>query len=263
MKTKILLFLCILISVFSLQSTKVFSQEENFIIKLEDIDGNRVAYSRSELIELLCKHEWTYGYLYVNFLKNGIYESGVQETYEGKWEIDEKGDIHVNPRVEGEAENLLKFKTSYCLTDEYGTEVFYNDEYYKKYNVPKESKTITEIDLINISKENLSGIWVTDDQGPMGELLGFKFTADKFYFGRPGLELPFGNWNEVDYNYKGTWRYKKDENTIEIYWKTDDFSETVKIKITKFYNGAFKGIIGPDYFFDEVGNSERIFWKSE
>lgn len=264
MKIKNILFYGILLMFFSLTETNLFSQEKNEVkFTLEDINGNQIDFTRSELIELLCSNEWNFGYLYINFLDNGIYESGVQESYEGKWEMDENGDIHVEPRVEGVAENLLRLRSTYCLTDEYGKDAFYNKEYYEANSVSEESKTIAEIELSNITKDHIIGIWVTDEQGPMGELLGFEFTSDHFYFGHPGLEIPFGCWDEVNYGSKGTWGYDKEKNIIMIFWKTEDYSETITIQLTSFYNGAFKGIISPEFFFDEVGDSERVFWKSE
>jgi hypothetical protein len=264
-KTSVKLYvISFIVLLFSIKNTPVFSQEdEQTIITLEDINGDPVNFTKSELTELLCNYEWTYGYLYVNFLDKGIYESGVQESYEGKWIMDDKGDIHVEPRIEGEAENLLRFRSTYCLTDEYGTDVFYNDQYYNKYSVSKESKTLAEIELSEINEDMLSGIWVTDEQGPMGELLGFKFSHDFFYFGRPGLEIPFGCWEKVSYNKRGTWSYDDETKTIKIKREYKDHRETIEIKITRFYNEAFEGIISPDFIFDEVGDSERMFWKSE
>lgn len=255
---------CILLIAFLTINTQFFSQKTNdLIISLEDIDGNPHKFTKSELIELLCNSDWTYGYLYINFINNGIYESGVQELYEGKWEIDENGDIYVEPWVEGEAENKLRLRSTYCLTNEYNTDVFYSEEYYDKYNASEDSKTETEIDLSEITKEDIIGLWVTDEQGPMGELLGFLFTEDYLYFGHPGLEIPFGCWDEVIYEPRGDWNYDNEEKIITIYWNSSNDESIIHIHLLNFYNGAFEGYISPDYSFDEVGDSERTFWKSE
>lgn len=231
-------------------------------IKLKNIKGNVYEYSNELLINLLCNSDWTLGYDRMDFHKNYIYETGVQDTWEGKWKITDKGIILVLPDFEGNDVRELHFLNTYTLADKSNIPVYYNDDYYESFETSEESKKAVGKNLFEIEKKDIIGIWVTDEQGDMGELFAFMFTETSVKMGYPGLELPFGCWDDVEYKYYGTWKYLPKYNTIMIKRTKDGEDNYVKIKISKFYNEAFEGSISPDFHFDELGDDERTFWKS-
>ena len=231
--------------------------------KLKDINGNFKEYSKESLKNLLCNSNWTFGYSRIDFRKNYTYETGVQDTWEGKWKMTDEGTILVLPAFEGNDIWELHFLNTYTLSDNLNNPTHYSDVYYEVFEASEESKKAIRKNLSEITKSDIIGIWVTDEHGPMGELLGFKFTETSVKFGSPGLELPFGCWDDVEYKHYGTWKYLKKNNTIMIKRTKNNDVDYVKIKLNKYYNGAFEGIISPDFYFDEAGDSERTFWKSE
>ncbi len=231
--------------------------------KLKDLNGHTNEYSNELLINLLCNSNWTLGYGRIDFHKNYIYETGVMDTWEGKWKMTDEGIILVLPVFEGNDIEELYFMNTYTLTDQFNNIKYYSDEYYKAFSSTEESKKAISKNLSEITKNDIIGIWVTEEQGPMGEWLGFKFFEHKVYFGNPGLELPFGCWDDVEYKYYGTWKYLEKYKTIMIKHTKEDDVDYIKIKLNKFYNEAFEGSISPGFYFDEVGDSERTFWKSE
>ena len=224
----IIIFACIIA-----ESHTSYSQinGEDIIANLKDTDEEYYEYTKTSLITLLCNSNWSMGYGRMQFYKTGIYETGAQDTYEGKWEMTDNGKIIVFPINEMSNKRELKFLNTYTLAYNSNDIAYYSDEFYRSYGSSEESKKITEKSLSNITKEDIIGIWVTDEQGPMGELLGFKFTENSFEFGRPGLEMLFGCWDDALYEYIGTWRYDKTNRTIIIY-RTGGSENMGNIEIT-------------------------------
>lgn len=266
MKTVIKYFVVFLIftSVIS-EPHAVYSQTtgEDIITNLKDADEEYYEYTKTSLINLLCNSNWSLGYDQITFYKNGIYETGVQDTYERKWKMTDEGKIIVYPVNEMNKKREFEFLNTYTLINNSKKIAYFSVEFYWSFGSSKESKKVTEKDISDITEEDITGIWVTDEQGPMGELLGFKFTENSFEFGRPGLEIPFGCWDDAEYEDVGTWRYDKTNKTIIMSRTGYENMGNIEIKLNKFFNGAFEGSIMPEYYYDEVGNSMRTFWKSE
>jgi len=259
--TNIFIFLtAVLITIPSIS----FSQNET-IISLKNPDETYTDFTREELIEHLCNHEWSYGYDRMDFEKNGIYITGAQDSYEGKWELTKDGKIKVYSAWDGGKTRFLMFSYSYILLNsDNRRDAYYSDAYYEAFNDSKERKREQEIELSDVTVDDILGIWVTDEQGPMGELIGFKFYEHTVYMGNPGLEMLFGCWDDVEYENGYNWTYNKENWTIIIESDNEEgYSDNIIIQIKEFYKEAFIGSISPDFILDEItGEDIRDFWKS-
>jgi hypothetical protein len=208
-----------------------------------------------------------------------------QDSWTGWWDYSPDGSLNLYSEKPEEGtynppSYMMKLINSYMLESvenrpgadgsEIESEYFYSDEYYEKNSADPDSKKASMIELSSVGETDLYNTWVTREEGPMGEWLGFTFTPYEFRFGRSSVNDPFGFWNDSEYVSRGIWAYHPEDHEILILWDNPEQgnADSLKIVISGFYNGAFEGFFTGssmliEKYIDYGGTNERTFWKSE